>query len=86
MAAAALLAIDVAGMRFFDLPVVRLLGQDTQMAIGQPPAAAFIPRQRMERADMAVALARPRLALLLLIASFVAMIVTRSPIWFDATT
>lgn len=40
--AAALLAIQVGGIPLFELPVVRLLGQDMQMAIGRPPTAAFV--------------------------------------------
>lgn len=42
VAAAALLAVDVGGIPFFDLPVVRLLGQDMQMAVGRPSTAAFV--------------------------------------------
>jgi hypothetical protein len=42
VAIAALLAINVAGVPFFYLPVIRLLGQDLQMATALPEAAAFV--------------------------------------------
>lgn len=42
VAAAGLLAVDVAGVPFYELPVIRLLGQDVQMGIGLPERAAFV--------------------------------------------
>jgi hypothetical protein len=39
---AGLLALNVAGIPFYDLPVVRLLGQDVQMASALPEASAFV--------------------------------------------
>jgi hypothetical protein len=39
---AALLAVGIAGIPFFELPVIRLLGQDFQMAIAVPEASAFV--------------------------------------------
>jgi hypothetical protein len=41
-AVAALLAVDVAGMPYSDLPVLRLMGQDVQMASAVPERSAFV--------------------------------------------
>jgi ABC-type transport system involved in multi-copper enzyme maturation permease subunit len=41
VALAVLLAVDVAGIPFSDLPVFRLLGQDMQMAVALPERSAF---------------------------------------------
>jgi hypothetical protein len=42
LAAAMLLATDVGGIPFFDLPVIRLLSQDMQMAAALPETSAFV--------------------------------------------
>ncbi len=42
VAAAALLAVDTGGIQPFDLPVIRLLGQDVQMASAVPEVSAFV--------------------------------------------
>ena len=42
VALAALLAVNVAGVPFFYLPVIRLLGQDVQMATALPETSAFV--------------------------------------------
>ena len=39
---AALLAIEIGGVQFFDLPIVRLLGQGVQMATALPDTSAFV--------------------------------------------
>ena len=40
--AAALLAMDIAGIPLFDLPIIRLLGQGVQMATDLPETSAFV--------------------------------------------
>jgi hypothetical protein len=40
--AAVMLALNVAGIPLFDLPIVRLLGQDVQMASALPETSAFV--------------------------------------------
>lgn len=42
VAAAVLLAMDVAAIPFYDLPVIRLLSQDMQMATALPETSAFV--------------------------------------------
>jgi ABC-type transport system involved in multi-copper enzyme maturation permease subunit len=42
VALAALLAVNIAGIPFFGLPVIRLLGQDVQMATALPETSAFV--------------------------------------------
>jgi hypothetical protein len=42
VALAALLAVNIAGIPFFFLPVIRLLGPDMQMATALPETAAFV--------------------------------------------
>jgi ABC-type transport system involved in multi-copper enzyme maturation permease subunit len=42
VAIAALIAVNVAGIPFFYLPVIRLLGQDVQMATAIPETSAFV--------------------------------------------
>jgi hypothetical protein len=40
--AAVVLTLEVTGLPFFDLPVIRLLGEDMQMATALPETAAFV--------------------------------------------
>jgi hypothetical protein len=40
--AAVMITLDVAGVPFFDLPVIRLLGEDMQMATARPETSAFV--------------------------------------------
>ena len=47
LVAAVLFAIGIAGIPFFDLPVIRLLGQDVQMAIAIPESTRFRLRARV---------------------------------------
>jgi ABC-type transport system involved in multi-copper enzyme maturation permease subunit len=42
VALAALLAVNIAGIPFFFLPVIRLLGPDMQMAVALPETSAFV--------------------------------------------